>query len=193
MRRVWRMRRRLARWSASSSVSARPSHAHAAGSSGSGLVHAADTGITVFDLATHGERRIAATSRGCRRRGETGSGLAQQQAGVHPAEAEGIDQRERHVLGPRDLGDEVEGSRIVICIDADALDPALVPGVIGRAPGGLTYYQLVDLIKGAARRGRIEAMDFVEFMPERDVDGIGALTFARAITTALGVIARQRA
>ncbi|QEN86314.1 arginase [Labrys sp. KNU-23] len=85
-----------------------------------------------------------------------------------------------------------EGSRIVICIDADALDPALVPGVIGRAPGGLTYYQLVDLIKGAARRGRIEAMDFVEFMPERDVDGIGALTFARAITTALGVIARQR-
>ena len=86
-----------------------------------------------------------------------------------------------------------EGSRIVICIDADALDPALVPGVIGRAPGGLTYYQLVDLIKGAARRGRIEAMDFVEFMPERDVDGIGALTFARAITTALGVIARQRA
>jgi uncharacterized protein YecT (DUF1311 family) len=32
----------------------------------SGLVHAADTGITVFDLATHGERRIAATSRGDR-------------------------------------------------------------------------------------------------------------------------------
>jgi hypothetical protein len=28
------------------------------------LVHAADTGIAIFDLATHGERRIAATSRG---------------------------------------------------------------------------------------------------------------------------------
>ena len=85
-----------------------------------------------------------------------------------------------------------EGSRIVICTDADALDPALVPGVIGRAPGGLSYYQVVDLIKGAAGRGRIEAMDFVEYMPERDVDGIGALTCARVITTALGVIARQR-
>ena len=86
-----------------------------------------------------------------------------------------------------------EGSNIIICIDADALDPALVPGVIGRAPGGLSYYQAVDLIKGAAQRGRIAAMDFVEFMPERDVDDIGALTFARLITTALGVLVRQAA
>lgn len=83
------------------------------------------------------------------------------------------------------------GSNIIICIDADALDPALIPGVIGRAPGGLSYYQTVDLIKGAAARGRIAAMDFVEFMSERDVDGIGALTFARLITTALGVLVRQ--
>lgn len=85
-----------------------------------------------------------------------------------------------------------EGSEIIVCIDADALDPALVPGVIGRAPGGLSYYQAVDLIKGAASRGRIAAMDFVEFMPERDVDGIGALTFARLVTSALGVLVRQK-
>jgi agmatinase len=84
-----------------------------------------------------------------------------------------------------------KGSDLIICIDADALDPSLVPGVIGRAPGGLSYYQVVDLIKGAAARGRIAAMDFVEFMPERDVDGIGALTMARLIITALGVLARQ--
>ncbi|MBN9045396.1 MAG: arginase family protein [Rhizobiales bacterium] len=86
-----------------------------------------------------------------------------------------------------------QGSDIIVCIDADALDPALIPGVIGRAPGGLSYYQAVDLIKGAAAKGRIAAMDFVEFMPERDVDGIGALTFARLITTALGVLTRQQA
>ncbi len=85
------------------------------------------------------------------------------------------------------------GSDVIICIDADAMDPALVPGVIGRSPGGLSYYQMVDLIKGTAARGRIAAMDFVEFMPERDVDSLGALTFARVITTALGVIARQLA
>lgn len=86
-----------------------------------------------------------------------------------------------------------QDSNIIICIDADALDPSLIPGVIGRAPGGLSYYQAVDLIKGAATKGRIAAMDFVEFMPERDVDGIGALTFARLITTALGTLVRQDA
>ncbi len=86
-----------------------------------------------------------------------------------------------------------EGSNVIICIDADAMESTLVPGVIARGPGGLNYYQAVDLIKGAAAKGRIAAMDFVEFMPERDIDGIGALAFARLITTALGVLARQAA
>lgn len=84
-----------------------------------------------------------------------------------------------------------EGSNIVVSIDADAMDPALVPGVIGRSPGGLSYYQMVDLIRGAGARGRIAAMNFVEFMPERDVAGLGALNFARVIISAMGVLARQ--
>ena len=96
----------------------------------------------------------------------------------------------KHGVGPV-LDLIPEGSDIIICVDADALDPSLIPGVIARAPGGLSYYQAVDLIKGAAQRGRISAMDFVEFVPERDVEGIGALTFARLITTALGVLVRQ--
>ncbi|MDO5604208.1 MAG: arginase family protein [Paracoccus sp. (in: a-proteobacteria)] len=85
-----------------------------------------------------------------------------------------------------------DDSEVIVCIDADALDPSIIPGVIGRAPGGLSYYQTLGLIRGAAKRGRIAAIDFVEFMPERDVDGLGAFTFARLITSALGVIARQR-
>jgi len=80
---------------------------------------------------------------------------------------------------------------IILCIDADALDPALIPAVIGRAPGGIGFYQAADLIKGASRCGRIAAATFAEFMPERDVDGIGALTFSRLIITTLGVLVRQ--
>ncbi|MFZ5673502.1 MAG: arginase family protein [Pseudomonadota bacterium] len=86
-----------------------------------------------------------------------------------------------------------QGSDVIICIDADALDPAIIPGVIGRAPGGLSYYQCVDIIQGVAQKARIGAMDFVEYMPERDVDGLGALTLGRLIITALGAIARQAA
>jgi agmatinase len=84
------------------------------------------------------------------------------------------------------------GSEIVVCIDVDAMDPSVVPGAIGRAPGGFSYYQMVDLVKGAAARGRIAAVDVVEFMPERDVDGIGALNVSRLIASVMGIVARQR-
>ena len=84
-----------------------------------------------------------------------------------------------------------EGDDIIICLDVDALDPSIIPGVIGRAPGGLSYYQTVDLIKGAAARGRIGAVDVVEFMPEVDVDGLGALVVSRLILCTMGILARQ--
>lgn len=84
-----------------------------------------------------------------------------------------------------------EGADIVICTDVDALDPSIVPGVIGRTPGGLLYHHLLDLYKGCAARGRIGAMDFVEYVPEADIDNLGALTTAALITAAMGLIARQ--
>lgn len=83
------------------------------------------------------------------------------------------------------------GTELILCFDCDALDPAIMPGVIGRAPGGLSYWQAVELIEGAAARARIAAFDLVEFMPERDVDEIGALTAARILATTMGVLARQ--
>lgn len=85
------------------------------------------------------------------------------------------------------------GAEIVLCLDVDALDPALVPGVIGRAPGGLSYWQVLALIRAAAARGRIAAADVVEYVPEADVDGIGALTVTRLMAALLGVLARQPA
>lgn len=102
--------------------------------------------------------------------------------------------REVHRGGIQPVLDLVPpGSNLVLCCDVDGMDPTEVPGVIARCPGGLTYFQMVDLIQGLAGRGRFAAMDFVEFMPERDIDGMGALTVARVIMTALGTLARQAA
>jgi agmatinase len=83
------------------------------------------------------------------------------------------------------------GSDIFIAFDVDALDPTTMPAVIGPAPGGLTYLQAVELMAGAAERGRIVGFDLVEFLAERDQGGIGALTAARLVTFVLGLIARQ--
>lgn len=100
--------------------------------------------------------------------------------------------RELHKNGIEQVIDLIpQNSQIIICLDVDALDPSIVPGVIGRAPGGLSYYQTLDLIQGAATKGRIAAIDFVEFMPEVDVDELGALVVSRLIAATMGIIARQ--
>ncbi len=83
------------------------------------------------------------------------------------------------------------GSQVIICFDVDAMDPSIMPGAIGRAPGGLSYWDMVDLIEGVAEKAQIAALDVVEFMPERDVDQIGALNAGRIVATAAGLICRQ--
>ena len=83
------------------------------------------------------------------------------------------------------------GSQILVTLDCDGLDPAIMPGVIAPAPGGLTYWQTIRLLRGIAAKARIAAFDLVEFVPERDVAGLGALTAARIIVNILGLVARQ--
>lgn len=85
------------------------------------------------------------------------------------------------------------GGNVFITVDVDGLDPSLVPGVIGPEPGGLTYFQAIGIIDGIADRARIVGFDVVEFVPERDVNGIGALTTFRLAAHAIGRISRQRA
>ena len=86
-----------------------------------------------------------------------------------------------------------KGAEIIICFDIDALDPSIAPNTIGRAPGGLSYFQVLVLIEGAARRGNIAAMDVVEILPEADIDGLGGQTVSRLVAAAMGLIARQKA
>jgi agmatinase len=83
------------------------------------------------------------------------------------------------------------GANLLITIDCDGLDPTVIPGVIGPAPGRLGYWQTVELLQGVAQRARIAAFDLVEFMPERDIQQQGALAAARLVTNAIGLIARQ--
>ncbi|RWM27768.1 agmatinase [Mesorhizobium sp.] len=84
-----------------------------------------------------------------------------------------------------------EGARVVVTLDCDGLDPSIMPGVAARTPGGLTYTQVIELIAGLGKRGRIVGFDLVEFYPPADIDGLSALTAARLIVNAIGVIVRQ--
>ncbi len=85
------------------------------------------------------------------------------------------------------------GAEVIICLDVDAFDPAIMPAVIGRTAGGLGYWQVLELIGGVAEKAGIAGFAMVELMPVRDVDGQGALVAAQVLAAVLGVIGRQRA
>lgn len=84
------------------------------------------------------------------------------------------------------------GGDVIVSLDVDALDPAIMPAVIGPAPGGLTYWQVVELITGVAAKARIAGFNLVELMPDRDIQGMSALTAGRIVCVVLGLLARAR-
>ncbi|MGO6785697.1 agmatinase [Rhizobium ruizarguesonis] len=96
--------------------------------------------------------------------------------------AEGAEAALRHIP---------EGARVVVTLDCDSLDPSIMPGVVARTPGGLTYTEVIDLIAGLGRRARIAGFDLVELYPPADIDGLSALTAARLLVNAVGAIVRQ--
>lgn len=83
-----------------------------------------------------------------------------------------------------------EGARVAMCLDLDGLDPSVMPSVIARTPGGLSHWDVLDLVEGVAARAEIVALGVVEMMPARDVDGVGAQAAAMLLASMLGIIAR---
>jgi agmatinase len=152
----------------------------------------------------HGERQ--GYSNPMRRASEMAHVAGMVQAGIRGvgsarrAEVEAAKRYGSHIVTARDVhaqGVEAalrhipEGAQVVITLDCDGLDPSVMPGVAARTPGGLTYTQVIDLIAGVGRRGRIVGFDLVELYPPADIDGISALTAARLLVNAIGTIVRQ--
>jgi agmatinase len=86
---------------------------------------------------------------------------------------------------PRDSG-------VYIALDIDVMDPSVVPGVIGPAPGGFSYYEVLSLLESVADRARLTGFNLAEFMPSTDIGNHGALMCARLTASVVGLIARQR-
>ncbi len=76
-----------------------------------------------------------------------------------------------------------------VTIDADGIDPALMPGVNAPAPGGLTYWQVFELLCGVAQRGRVVGIDLVELAPARDPSAVTLAHAVRLLLVAIGAMA----
>jgi agmatinase len=82
------------------------------------------------------------------------------------------------------------GGRFYLTIDADGLDPSVMPAVAGPAAGGLLFHQVRRLIHGLAAKGKLLGMDIVEITPSRDLNGISAITAGQLILNFMGVARR---
>lgn len=77
-----------------------------------------------------------------------------------------------------------------ITIDADGLDPSIMPAVSAPAPGGLLYEEVVDILHGVASRVPVVGLSMVELAPARDVNDLSALTATRLILNLIGAWVR---
>jgi agmatinase len=85
-----------------------------------------------------------------------------------------------------------KNERYYITIDADGLDPAVMPAVAGPAPGGLLFQHVRSLIHGLTKIGQLVGMDIVEITPSRDVNGITSLTAGQLILNFIGMGIRAK-
>ena len=83
------------------------------------------------------------------------------------------------------------GRRIYLSIDIDAFDPSIAPGTGTPSHGGFTYYEILELLAGLARRGPIVGIDLVETAPDYDPSGITAILAAQLLLNTIGRIAAQ--
>ncbi len=98
----------------------------------------------------------------------------------------------------RKLGVEVtlaripEGVDYYLTIDIDGFDPSIAPGTGTPSHGGFLYYEVLELLAGLARRGRIVGIDLVEVAPDYDRTGTTSILAAQILLNVLGRILAAR-
>lgn len=81
--------------------------------------------------------------------------------------------------------------KIYISVDIDGLDGALMPATGTPVPGGLAFWQLLDLFACALRGRELVGMDLVEFAPIKGFH-VHDFTAADLAYKMMGMVARNR-
>lgn len=121
----------------------------------------------------------------------TGSAREEEVADARAYGADLITAYELEEIGMQAVLDRIpDGGPYYLTIDADGLDPTIMPGVMAPSPGGLSWRETHKLIHGLANKGRVLGMDLVEIAPSYDVRDL-TLTYAeRLICNFIGATVR---
>jgi agmatinase len=79
---------------------------------------------------------------------------------------------------------------VFFTLDIDGMDPSVFPSTGTPVPGGLSWYQTLNLFESVAKQRNIIGFDVMEFAP---IDGFHAYDFAAALLTykMMGIVQRN--
>jgi len=98
---------------------------------------------------------------------------------------------EMHEIGIQAILDRIpDNGHYYITIDADGLDPTIMPGVMAQTPGGLNWIQTRQLIHGLVNKGRVVGMDLVEIAPSYDLNNTTLIHAERLLCNFIGATVR---
>lgn len=105
--------------------------------------------------------------------------------------AEIITAYEMHNIGIDAVLDRIpDGGPYYLTVDADGIDPTIMPAVVAQTPGGLDWVQTRKLVQGLVKKGRVLGMDLVEIAPQYDVGNITMIHAERLICNFIGATVR---
>ena len=84
------------------------------------------------------------------------------------------------------------GARLYVTIDIDGFCPSIAPGTGTPSHGGFLYYDVLELLQGAAGAHEVVGIDLVEVAPDYDHSGSTAILAAQVLLNFLGFIFHHR-
>ena len=101
--------------------------------------------------------------------------------------------RDVRKLGPEGVLKRIPDSVNYYCtIDIDGFDPSIAPGTGTPSHGGFLYYEVLEILQGLSKKGRVVGIDLVEVAPDYDQSGITAFLAAQLLLNFLGFIFKEK-
>ena len=98
---------------------------------------------------------------------------------------------EVHDVGVKNILKKIpDDSNFYITVDADGIDPTIMPAVNAPTPGGLNWMQIRELIHGIVKKGRVVGFDLVEISPKFEKGNTTFVHAERLICNFIGAMVR---
>ena len=85
-----------------------------------------------------------------------------------------------------------EGARYYVTIDIDAFCPSIAPGTGTPSHGGFAYYDVLEILQGLSKRGRVAGIDLVEVAPAYDPAESTQILAAQLLLNFIGFVFHNR-